>query len=211
VLDRIRWNLKLTDLTGCEPGGEPHLENIRLEGAITGLTISNNWFVGGSDVGSGHIFSASTVTSLKLINNFIESPDASFWAQFNGSGLAADGGTMFLYNTWTGTTGLQNGGSNAFLWAGNLGTANAYPGCSGTHTKNVWGTTGTCGTDTFVGGTSLDIDATGHLGASSPAIDAAETPGASDACTDAATVNSLDRESTVRPQGSVCDAGSDER
>ena len=52
---------------------------------------------------------------------------------------------------------------------------------------------------------------TGKLEAGSVLIDAGETPGASDHCTDASSVNSLDFEDTVRPQGSVCDAGWDER
>jgi hypothetical protein len=207
TLNGIRFNLKLTDETGCAPGDEPHLENIRIEGDADNVTISNNWFTEGSDVGSGHIYvsgGGAGVNNLKIINNTFEPLGGSYWIQATTN----ECDWTVAYNTFVEEGGLF--GCTAMTWLGNLGVSAAYPGCSGTHTKNVWGTTGSCGTDTFVGGTSLDLTADGHLGGSSPAIDAAETPGVSDACTDSAIVNSRDRDGDLRPVNSVCDAGSDE-
>lgn len=214
------------DVAGANCGGDntPHLEWLRVQGRNDNLTLNGVVFKDDAEWGSGMIFlsgSASSSTGWKFINNVFfcnrklgSSNCAGQWTDCNP---AWPSGSLWLYNTWVEdySAGAACFNSSGTTWVGNLAPAAiaADAGCS-THIKNVWSGSGSCGTDTFTGGaaSALGIDGTtGKLEVGSPAIDAAETPGASDYCTDAATVNSLDFEDTVRPQGSICDAGADER
>jgi hypothetical protein len=202
TIDGVRHNPKVNgpfDPETCAP----HVETVRIQDAPDGVVIKNNWFVAGSDAGSGHIFTGGGggATNVKIINNLFEPVIGSFGCQCsNGAGW------VMAYNTFLQAFSV----GNTATWIGNLGVSDTT-GCSGTHVRNVWQGTGSCGTDTYIGASSLGLDATSHLQAASPAIDAGETPGASDHCTDAATVASLDRDGDTRPAGSVCDAGADER
>ena len=190
----------------CAENDNAHLEYLRLESAADNMTFSNNTFVPGASSGSGYIFySVSTVDNFKIIGNYFADNEASTWIQVNN----APCGVVVAYNTFdpSGDDSAAFGGCDP-TWVGNLGPS--APGCgSGTRIKNVWGGTGSCGTDTYVGAASLAVDPiTGNLNTGSPAINAAETPSASDYCTNAAYVNSVDRYGTIRPIDVICDAGS---
>jgi hypothetical protein len=200
-INGIQFNPQTTDLS-CQPLN-PHVEAFRIESGSNNITLSNNTYMPGWEAGSGYIFySVTDTTNFRVIGNYFADNDASTWAQVPGSNPI----DLVAYNTFSGDDGMSGG---ATTWVGNLGP-NPQGVCSGTHIKNVWGGSGSCGSDTFVGSTSLGIDANGHLQAGSPAINAAETPGASDYCTDASTVASIDFDGGARPQGSACDAGADE-
>jgi hypothetical protein len=195
----------------CGADGIPHQEDIRLEGNLDNLTISNSYFQDGSDGGSGHIFA-----------NGLADPDNvliynTYWGEVDGNYLFQVTSTTtsnwtWLYNYFgiAHQSGGQrfDGSDSSWVFVGNL-VADVF-NCTGTHTKNVRAGSGTCGTDTFIGATDVGVtEATGRLQAGSPAINAAETPSASDYCT-GAQVGSIDREGDARPFGSICDAGPDE-
>lgn len=183
--------------------GIPHLETIRFEN-VSNTLIRDSVFNGPGDHGSGHMFSSATTSNVTFINNvFEERGNANAMLQCNGCTMT---NWNWYYNTFLDDGGFANVSGMDF--AGNFGYT---PGCGATNVKNVYAGSGSCGTNTYIGGTSFGVDSDGKLQVGSPAIDAAETPGVSDTCTDAATVNSLDREGTVRPQGTICDAGADER
>lgn len=202
TVENVTFNKQTVEDCGVDT---THLEMVRLENDTNDFTLRNNTYSAGTDAGSGYLFmSVATNDNLHIVGNYFPDLVGSYWMQADCAS-----GWVFAYNTFEEPAAIN--GSCGIVWAGNLGNAASYPGCSGTHTKNVWGGSGSCGTDTFVGASSLGVDSTGHLDAGSPAIDAGETPGASDLCTDAAYVDSVDRDGTVRPQGSVCDAGADER
>jgi hypothetical protein len=217
---------------GCPGDDNFHLEQARVGRNVQGLTFDRVHFEDCPDgsgfvgCGSGNLFftttsdaaASSTPDDILVVNSVFEQGNCNMQT---ANTFDSDAVTWtFAYNTfadsepvcWTSTPDTVN-------WVGNLGTR--PQNCTGGHTyvKNVWqwGSGTACGTDTRVTGSNFATDQLGinattfKLESGSPAIDAAETPGASDACTDAASVNSLDFEGTVRPQGSVCDAGWDER
>jgi len=193
----------------CAPDNNSHLEFIRLENPVDDFTLRNSVFLPGSDAGSGYIFANGVGgdNRMTIVGNYFADNNGSKW--IGAGGLECD--YVFAYNTFD-PAGDDGGDTlcSSGTWVGNLGPSAAYAGCSGTHTKNVWQTTDSCGTDTFTTG-SLGVDSsTGHLQAGSLAIDAGETPGASDLCTDSAYLNALDIDALARPVGSVCDAGADE-
>jgi hypothetical protein len=208
VIDGIKFNPRrisgMTPNQGtCGADGVPHVETIRPNSSgADNWTVKNSWFVEGSDAGSGHIFASTDVSGAKIINNYFAPTLGSTWAQMGNTT-----GFTVAYNTFT-QSGVFAGGQTGFTWVGNLGPSSAS-GCSGTHIKNVWSGTGSCGSDTFVGSTSLGINSDGHLASTSPAINAAETDTASDYCT-GAIVGSVDFDGGTRPQGAACDAGADE-
>jgi hypothetical protein len=220
-------------------GDSHHFDTIRLQGNTSGFKLTNSYFVsnysshGGAT--TGHLFvTGGTSNNAIIYNNYFgaATPPGSGNGVWDFSNTCTGMQNWFVgYNTFAG--GIVNWGacsSTGDIWVGNLGPDAAKVGTCANHIKNVWqAATGTCGTDINVAGTSwtpdkdpvtatnnLDFSINSGLGdaileATSPAIDAAETPGASDHCTDVATINSLDRLSVVRPQGSICDAGSNER
>jgi len=210
TINGITFNPQTVDLEEpegpCAPDDNAHLEYLRLESAADNVTYSNNTFVPGAASGSGYIFfSVATVDNFKIIGNYFADNNASTWIQ---AGSCTDS-TVIAYNTFdpTGDDGA-NLGCDA-TWVGNVGPNFQGAGNCADHIKNVWSGSGSCGTDTFVGATSLGIDPDdGTITSSSPAFNAAETPGASDYCTDSAYVNSIDRYGTERPQDTICDAGS---
>lgn len=208
TIESVTFNKQTVLLTGaCAPPNNGHLEFLRLEDNTDNFTLRNNIYMPGSDSGSGYIFmSVNTNNNMKIIGNLFADNGGSTWAQvsnpcdwtiaYNTFDPSGDDGAVFACDTIT--------------WVGNLGPASAYPGCFGTHTKNVWGGSGSCGTDTFVGTTGLGVDSSGHLQAGSLAIDAGEANTASDLCTSISGLDSLDFEGDTRPQGAACDAGADE-
>lgn len=215
TFDGIRINPQLADSTpvSCSFNGY-HLENIRIQSAQN-VTVKNSWFLAGSDAGSGHIFvtssspSSTAANGLKLLNNIFEDVNGSYAMQVHSN--VTNCAWTFAYNTWYQGAALQCNDTD-ITWVGNLGV---YPGCVGTHIKNVWQNNNsfTCGSDTWISGPqygtgNLGLGADGHLNAGSPAIDAGETNTASDFCT--STLGSVDFEGGVRPNGTACDAGADE-
>ena len=195
--------LEITSGGTCAPDDNKHLEFFRLESGADNLTISNNKMLCGSDSGSGYIFaSVGDATGLKILGNYFCNNDASTWVQIGSSPC----GYIVAYNTFSGDDGSSWGCQPTYT--GNLGPA--VQNCSGSNVKNVWGGSGSCGTDTFVGSTSLGVGIDGTIAGSSPAVNAAEIPGASDVCTNPSLINSLDFNGDVRPFGSACDAGADE-
>ena len=227
LIDGVVWGIYRTESgppnTGiCGDDGVAHLEYIRFDSDTNdNVTIKNSSFSSGADVGSGYFFSSVSVDNLVLINNYFGDPNAP--DTFMQMPLTSCTGWKWLYNTFKEEPGVSGAGENSFvLGCGNfLKVGNLAPespgGCAGASSiKNVWGDTGSCGTDLFVGETAdLGIDdTTGKLNAGSPGINAGEAPGASDHCTDPTTVNSLDFEGNTRPfddASDVCDAGRDER
>lgn len=217
TIDGVRINPQLADDTpvSCSSNGF-HLENIRVQ-AAQNVTIKNSWFLAGSDAGSGHIFvteaspSSTAATGFTLRNNIFEPVNGTYAMQVHSN--VTNCSWTFAYNTMMQPFALTCN-DNAATWIGNLGVA---PGCVGTHTKNVFQRPAggsACGTDTFVTGPAngygnLGIGTGGKLNAGSPAIDAAETPGGADFCTHQ--LGAVDFEGTIRPQGTICDAGADER
>ena len=216
TFDGIRFNPQKAAINtdpSCGLDNTFHLELIRVQGAQN-LTVKNSWFLSGSDAGSGHIFVTNTDTSstaangLKLINNIFEPVNGSYALQTHTNVLTCN--WQYLYNTFYQPMLLQCTGGSA-MWVGNIGS---YPGCSGTHIKNVFyrSTAFTCGSDLRVSGSSmssLGLGSGGKLNTGSPAIDAAEPNTASDYCT-GPDVGSRDIDNNSRPQGSNCDAGADE-
>ena len=200
-----QWGeVEITSGGTCADDDNPHLEFVRLEEAANNFTWSNNRYLPGSDAGSGYLFASVNVTGLKIIGNYFADNAGISWMQ---AGSITP--SIIAYNTFSGDDGVSMAGTST--WVGNYGPQ-AQGGCGSHKIKNVWGgTSGACGTDTFVGGTSLGVTAaTGAISAGAPAVDAAETPGASDYCTNPAFVNSIDFDGDTRPFGSVCDAGADE-
>lgn len=197
------YDPKVAAGANCGVDNTPHIETIRLEDADD-VTIKNSYFdTDGGDHGSGHVFTSSDPDNFRLINNRIGPRGTNAWMQCNG---CTGTGWLLAYNTITETGGVFTPGSSTQV--GNFGEAS---GCWATNIASVYDGAGSCGSNTYIGATSFGLDANLKLEAGSPAIDAAETPGASDHCTDATSVASVDFEGTVRPQGSVCDAGADER
>ena len=94
TIENIRFNPIDMNYPTCE---EAHKETIRLQDQMNNTTIRNNWFVTGSDSGSGHIFcgGAANPTNLHVINNFFGSVIGSYWTQCsNGAGM------VVAYNTF---------------------------------------------------------------------------------------------------------------
>lgn len=178
----------------CGGDNVPHLEFIRLD-TPSNFTLRNSRFLPGSDAGSGYIFSGTCCpTNTRIIGNYFADNTGTTWAQHSTGGIS-----LIAYNTFSGNDGAS--GTGSAQWIGNLGPQGQGT-CNANRIKNVWGGSGSCGTDTFVGATDLQVDAnTGKISAGSPAVDNGETT-----CTDAPT----DFEGTVRPQGAACDAGGDE-
>jgi chitodextrinase len=182
----------------CGADNVPHLEFVRLEPNSDNFTLRNNVYMPGSEAGSGYIFvNNATTDNVKIIGNYFADNDSpNYWIQAGDSPC----NWTIAYNTFSGNDGAYLG-CTAITWIGNLGPANSYPGCSGTHIENVWQTAGSCGTDSFTSG-SLGVGAVGHLQAGSIAIDAAGTTQCQ-SLTDGVDIDG-------RPRTGTCDAGADE-
>ena len=197
-----------------------HIETIRIQ-ETQDVTIRNCFFVDGSGVaengeGSGKIFITSTMPSatagagFRAENNVFQPVNGSYAIQVH-SNVTSCAWTL-AYNTWYQPVSFACDDSSA-TWVGNLGV---YPGCSGTHTANLWQWPDAidCGTDDRVDGErygvdALGLDATGRLTGGSPAIDAAETAGGGDYCTH--DLGAIDIDGNERPRGAACDTGASER
>ena len=193
----------------CAVDDNPHLETFRLEEGADNLTVSNSRWKPGSNAGSGYFFTSADADGVRIFGNYFADNSGASWLQFGAAACLE----LVSYNTFSGPIGGNDGmvlnGGCAPDVVGNLGPI-PQGDCS-SRSENVWGGSGSCGTDLFVGSTPLGYDLdTGNIAIGSPAIDAAETPGASDYCTDPANVNSIDFDGDVRPFGSACDAGADE-
>jgi hypothetical protein len=188
----------------CGGDNTPHIETVRLDDADN-ITIKNSYFRAlddGGSHGSGHIFTSSDSDNFTLLNTRLGlRPNGDTTIATTGSTAS---GWVIAYNTF----GDDRGASlpSGTVVVGNYGNS---IGCGASNLKNVWDGSGSCGTDTHVGATDLQLNDDLLLeSGSAPAVNAAETPGASDYCTDAATVNSVDYEGDAR--SGVCDAGADE-
>lgn len=203
-INRVKAQSVVTpNVGGCDSDGRPHLERIRFNSA-SNPTISNVVFEDGSEDGSGEMFSSTTITNLRVINTYFGTLTGNRGPEFLHMDHAV--GAHWYYNTFNENGGFLHVDDNT--WVGNLGINN--PGCDGTHIRNVWQDTGSCGTDTYTS-SPLGIGGNGGaLSAGSPAIDGGEVPGPTDACTDPTIVNSLDSSDGIRPVGAACDAGVDE-
>lgn len=201
VLEGLRVNpANISD----DPSCDPHVEAMRIQNT-NNVTIRNNRFVGGGEWGSGYIFTGAGAApeNVSIYNNIFPASGPPHL-----SCQCTTGANWFVgYNTFS----TQSFALTPLTNVTAVGNYGASIGCAATSIKNVWSGSGSCGTDTYIGGAALGLDSEGRTQAGSPAIDAAETPGASDHCTDAATIASKDFEGQARPQGSVCDAGADER
>ena len=204
TIDGIRFNPKKIQAgvagPSCGTDNTPHLEMIRLESGASNFTLKNSWFVDGSDVGSGHIFTSVSAPGVKLINNVFGTLNGTYNIQAASS--ACD--WTFLYNTFL--QGVSLGCTSSAIVVGNL--AYQQIACNANNRKNVWqgtnnGTACNGNDKTF---SNLGIGTAGQLSSTSPAIDAAETDSASDYCT-GTLVGARDRLGTTRPQGAACDAG----
>ena len=193
LINGVTFNPQTTDVS-CAPDN-PHVEYSRWESGSNNITFSNNIYKPGADAGSGyHFASVSGTTGIRLIGNYYADNAGTTWAQIPNSTV-----DLVAYNTFSGDDSFAG---TVTKWVGNLGPQQGV--CSGTHVKNVWSGTGTCGSDTFVGATSLGVNSTtGALSAGSPAINAAESPRGDCPLTD--------RDGDARPTGGAnCDAGADE-
>jgi hypothetical protein len=201
TIEGVTFN-KQTTVVGagpyCGSDNVPHLEFVRLEANSDNFTLRNNVYMPGSEAGSGYIFvNNGTTDNVKIVGNYFADNDSpNYWIQAGDSPC----NWTIAYNTFSGNDGAYLG-CNAITWIGNLGPANSYPGCSGTHIDNVWQTTGSCGSDDFTTG-SLGVGTGGHLQAGSIAIDAAGTS----QCQSLTGGVDIDG----RPRTGACDAGTDE-
>lgn len=211
TIDGLQFNPQQSDRTT-----DFHLEMIRVQ-EVDNITIKNNYFVGGTDAGSGMIFVTKTspgraADNLKLINNIFEPVIGSYSIQVQVN-VTECHGWQIAYNTWyQPILAGPGGGCTSFfdpLFVGNLGVPVGI--CQGTHIQNVWQDSSTisCGTDITVNGSdnqvnNLGLNSTSRLNSGSPAIDAGETTYCS------SLVGSRDLDGGTRPIGSACDAGADE-
>jgi len=200
-----------------------HLETIRIDGTCNGVScldnivLERNIFKGGSADNTARVFitrpstsPSSNPTNITLKNNF-----------FGGQATANDTDVhanvtscatfVYAYNTFFGGDhAIQCATTAGMQWIGNTGPK-AGSGCFGTYVKNVWQSlvNHSCGTDAWITGADyqhdqLGIDATGHLFNTSAARNGAETS----YCL--STLGAIDIDGGTRPDGPICDAGSDE-
>ncbi len=190
-----------------------HLETVRIDEQTAGVMIANCDFKDGDGSNTARIFittptAAAAPTNVTVQNTIIGNGSGSNYGVNVHSAVPSCGTFTFAYNLLKGDTAIQCPMKTGLRWIGNLGV---HPGpCVGTFTRNVWQHTvnPNCGTtDKWVNGpaysvSALGVDGDGRLTAGSPAIDAAETSGY---CT--STLDSRDRQGTVRPRGVACDSG----
>jgi hypothetical protein len=189
----------------CPPDNTMHLETIRINGNVDNFTIKNSVFTDGRGDNTALIFfTGDNSNGFQLVNSYLgalNGPGAGTTTMYLT--VRADCTAMvFAYNHFQdGSIANDCTTSTGMLWVGNTRSAN--PGCDGTHIKNVWQGSGSCGTDTFIGASSFGYDGTGyHLTAGSPLINAGENTH----CTTYA--GNLDMDGGTR--SGVCDAGPDE-
>jgi chitodextrinase len=196
--------------SACGPDNTMHLETIRMDGNVDNFTIKNSTFTRGRGDNTAIVFvTGAGSNNLKLIGNFFGRLDGP------GAGTTllhltdrSDCTTMqFAYNKFEGGWVNSCSSQTGMLWVGNTGP---YPGCGGTHIRNLWAASGapTCGSDTFVsdclycfGALAYASDGI-HLLSSSPAINGGE----STYCQ--ALTGSVDIDGRAR--SGTCDAGPDE-
>ena len=198
-----------------------HLEQVRIDNNVNGVTFDGVSFEKCSECGSGQLFITTSQTTTPdpanlVIQNSIFKGSANYAWQMH-SNVDRCVGYRFLYNTFGQAQDTECATNDDVQWVGNLGPRST---CSsdGSFSRNVWQgmANPNCGsTDKWISGSNgstsaLGLDSQYRLIAGSPAIDAGETTGSTDVCTHS--LGGVDIDGQPRPTaGGKCDAGADER
>jgi hypothetical protein len=192
-------------------GGTPfHLEQVRVDNNVDGVTFDRVTFERCPECGSGHIFITTANTSTPdpaniVVRNSVFKGSTNYAWQMH-SNVDRCPGYRFSYNTFSQETDTECQTNPDVQWTGNLGPRS---NCRGAFTRNVWQASSNpnCGSsDKWVSGpnystSALGLDSQLRPQAGSPALDAGEA---------APCAVAIDVDGDTRPRGAACDAGADE-
>jgi hypothetical protein len=202
----------------CGGGDVYHLETVRIDKQVEGVTIEDSVFESGGEDNTALVFITSpngatwNPSNITIRNTVFGSHGGS--VNMDGGAFAVCDNWTFAYNTFTKDRISTCASGSSVTWVGNAGPkSGASCGTGETWIRNVWQDSAdtSCGTDTWVEGTRFAIDSLGldanfqPSSGSSAVVDAGETDSGSDYCTGA--LGSVDRAGNARPVGSACDAG----
>ena len=221
TLRNVTIGTQTHDETICSGGTPFHLEQVRIDQNVDGVTFDRVSFEKCPDCGSGQLFITTPNTSTTdpsgiVVQNSIFKGSGNYAWQMH-SNVDRCVGYRFLYNTFSQEQDTECATTPDVQWVGNLGPRSSCDR-DGTFTRNVWQgmANPNCGsTDKWVSGanystSALGLDSQYRLMAGSPAIDAGETTGTADVCT--SSLHAIDIDGQARPTGGgKCDAGADER
>jgi hypothetical protein len=190
-----------------------HLEQVRIDQNVDGVTLDRVTFGACPDCGSGHVFITTPNTTTfdptrVTIRNSVFEGSANYAIQIHQNVNIAN--WTYAYNTFRQEAQYGESSRSNFLVVGNAGTRPQMCLSGVTWTRNVWqwAVGNPCGTDKLVTGNSFSISALGldaalRPTAGSPVIDTGETS----YCTGPLGGISRDGRSRTAP----CDAGAFER